>query len=447
VQNRKVFVGWFPVPFALAPCFEKEMRRTFWMRPLGDGHRRRRQRRQFSTFRRLWDDFRTFRLPVGLGFACLAGIQVRRLYKERNLDIDGRNASLAEKKDNLLKLPEFQEVCDTFVSNSVKYGPPYRWMSQIWGRMAKTQIPFQWMREAIFGSWVRLYNCNRDEMRYPLREYSSLSDFFLRPLKDGVRTIDNAAGSVVSPVDGEILHVGSIEMCEGNERDTSRYRLEQIKGVEFAMEDFLGRNPDQFNHKEGRKLQIVVLYLAPGDYHHFHSPVDWEVTQRRHFSDRLLSVRPWLVKKFPDLYTRNERVILNGRWEGGFFSLGAVGALNVGSIKIAFEEDLKTNVGSTIPYARPSIEFSERNYAVTVDCVKAQPLGSFCLGSTIVLVFESSKDFKSAVKPGEKIRVGDRIGTEKPKVPPQPFTNSPPWPGEARNILLRSQLRKQSREI
>lgn len=33
-----------------------------------------------------------------------------------------------------------------------------------------------------------------------------------------------------------------------------------------------------------RGLYYCVIYLKPGDYHRIHSPVDWNVLVRRHFS-------------------------------------------------------------------------------------------------------------------------------------------------------------------
>ena len=93
----------------------------------------------------------------------------------------------------------------------------------------------------------------------------------------------------VSPADGTVLHYGKVE---------NGY-LEQVKGVKYSLSQFLGpqswSNSSEDSSKSladyqksllknpNNELYHCVIYLAPGDYHRFHSPTNWRVKFRRHF--------------------------------------------------------------------------------------------------------------------------------------------------------------------
>lgn len=165
--------------------------------------------------------------------------------------------------------------------------------------------------------------------------------------------------------------------------------------------------------KDGNNLFFAVVYLAPGDYHRFHSPTNWVVEKRRHFAGELFSVSPYIAKRLANLFVLNERVVLFGRYRHGFMSMTPVGATNVGSIKIAFDRDLKTN---TLVQEKPEHGFVEASYKKSSRLLGGHPLkageemGGFSLGSTIVLVFEAPSSFKFDVKEGQTIKVGEALG-------------------------------------
>ncbi|KAI0319908.1 phosphatidylserine decarboxylase-domain-containing protein [Amylostereum chailletii] len=165
--------------------------------------------------------------------------------------------------------------------------------------------------------------------------------------------------------------------------------------------------------KPGNALFFTVIYLAPGDYHRFHSPTAWVVEKRRHFQGELFSVSPYVAKRMENLFVLNERVALLGRWRHGFFSMIPVGATNVGSIIVNFDQALRTNVRGRPP---PPGTFTEAVYSAASPVLNGQPLqpaqemGGFRLGSTVVLVFEAPKTFEFAVHAGQKVRVGQKLG-------------------------------------
>ncbi|KAF9806701.1 hypothetical protein IEO21_08576 [Rhodonia placenta] len=186
--------------------------------------------------------------------------------------------------------------------------------------------------------------------------------------------------------------------------------------AEMGAQPFLdrARGMSRYAVKPGHGLYFAVIYLAPGDYHRFHSPTAWVVEKRRHFVGDLFSVSPWMVKRLENLFVLNERVALLGRWKYGFFGMVPVGATNVGSIKINFDQALRTNVGARRP--PPTGTYSEAVYTAASPILRGQPLtkaeemGGFCLGSTIVLIFEAPEDFKFSVSTGQKVKVGEALG-------------------------------------
>ncbi len=161
---------------------------------------------------------------------------------------------------------------------------PLRGISRIWGYANGIDIPVP-LRKPLFSLYGYLFSCSLDEMQDPdLTHYSNLGEFFYRALKPGCRDVSTTA-SLVSPADGKILHYGPV----------FEDRVEQVKGITYSLDALLGNNPFSDSAKKthtyipskGNSLFSVVVYLAPGDYHRFHSPVEWNIARIRHFAGKI----------------------------------------------------------------------------------------------------------------------------------------------------------------
>ncbi|KAF8907729.1 phosphatidylserine decarboxylase 1 [Gymnopilus junonius] len=222
------------------------------------------------------------------------------------------------------------------------------------------------------------------------------------PMRFGQRTDASVDPTTTKPIQETLVHDASVAV--------------QMGAAGSSVSPTSARHP-----RPGHALFFAVIYLAPGDYHRFHSATAWVVEKRRHFVGELFSVSPWMAKRLENLFVLNERVALLGRWKYGFFSMVAVGATNVGSIKINFDQDLRTNTSMQRRSIPPPGAYTEATYAAASPLLRGQPLipgeemGGFCLGSTVVLVFEAPKDFAFTVQEGEKVRVGQRLG-DVPKI-------------------------------
>ncbi|KAI8739338.1 phosphatidylserine decarboxylase proenzyme [Biomphalaria glabrata] len=292
---------------------------------------------------------------------------------------------------------------------------PLKTLSRLWGKFNQMELPI-FLRKPLLGLYIWMFGCNIEEAEIEdLKLYRNLGEFFRRQLKPHVRPIDNEH-ILTSPADGKILYYGEVK----------NGILEQVKGVTYSLRGFLGPQTwtaspqvQDVSHisdedyqkvlslKPGNELYHVIVYLAPGDYHRFHSPATWTIHHRRHFPGELLSVNPGVARWLQGLFNFNERAVYTGEWEHGFFSMAAVGATNVGSIKIYCDEELETNTRTK----HPEYTYFDKRFTTPVEVEKGDMFGEFNLGSTMVLIFEAPSGFVFKVKEGDKIKYGRPLGT------------------------------------
>lgn len=211
------------------------------------------------------------------------------------------------------------------------------------------------------------------------QSFSSFNDFFTRKLKDGTRPVDTGAAVAVSPADGKILAYESIA-----NRDFI------IKGYRFNVNSFLDNASLAQKFRDGI---LVIIRLAPPDYHRFHFPVSGALSPVSRIDGDYYSVNPLAIGKMAEIFCLNKReyTVISSPLFGGVV-MAEVGATMVGSI-------IQTYPGNLAE--------------------KGEEKGYFKFGgSTVVLLFEkdkiridsdlltnTAKGFETAVRMGEKIGI------------------------------------------
>ena len=267
---------------------------------------------------------------------------------------------------------------------------PKTLISRVFGVLAEIFIP-KFLREFFFSTYSKIYKVNLDEVRNPLVEYPTFSSFFTRDLCEGARPI--AEEYFVSPVDGFCVEEGQI----------SDGLLIQAKGIAYSVSSLF--NESSLDGRFVNGDYFWTLYLAPGDYHHIHSPCDGLVNARLYVPGSLYPVNNFTRKIIPNLYSRNERVILNMSTPYGEVGVAFIGAMNVGSIGLSFENDFRANVFNS------ELKSNLRNFEEGIPVKKGGRLGTFYLGSTIILF--AKKEMLSSVLQvnGRSLKFGEALGS------------------------------------
>ena len=212
------------------------------------------------------------------------------------------------------------------------------------------------------------------EAEHAPSEYRSFRELFVRRLRPGTRQLNGDARVALCPVDG----------CLSSSGVADAGTLIQAKGIHFSVVDLVG------DEEVGEQLQggaYAVLYLRPKDYHRVHVPVSATLKRMRHIPGSLLPVQPSVVRNVDGLFVRNERVVfelVSEAW--GFFVVVCVGATAVGAIESPMQPD-----------------------ACDVTLEKGDEIAAFNLGSTVIVLWGSSRVQMEVNEIGREVRLGDAL--------------------------------------
>lgn len=203
------------------------------------------------------------------------------------------------------------------------------------------RIPIpRYVRSLIFKSFGKRYRVKFEDIEDSLESFTTFNQFFTRRVKQ--RQFPKTEETLIAPADSKII---SISKVTGNDvvlAKSVKYSLAHFLTGEFGK-NYSDADVQKLKHNPSSDLYSIVFYLAPGDYHRYHSMADSVLIDRVHVAGELFTVKDTFVSRFSGVYEVNERVVLNASWKHGFLSQVYVAATNVGTMSLNFDPDLNTN--------------------------------------------------------------------------------------------------------
>jgi len=184
--------------------------------------------------------------------------------------------------------------------------------------------------------FVQRFRIDMTEAVVPQGGFRSFSEFFFRKLRPEARPIGEG---FVSPADGKLLAFEDVgELCSFF-----------VKGERFTLPDFL-RDPALAEAYKGGSM--VIVRLAPNDYHRYHFPYAGRASAPTRIEGRYYSVSPYaLAKDFAKVFCQNKREFTRLETaDKGTLLVCPVGATMVGSIISTYPEGQQVEKGQEMGY-------------------------------------------------------------------------------------------------
>lgn len=260
--------------------------------------------------------------------------------------------------------------------------------SAVVGACARAPVPRP-LRAALYGAFARAVDARVDEAANELSEYPSFGDFFARKLRDGARPLDENA-AVVAPCDGVVAASGAI--VDGT--------LVQAKGRTYSVAELV-TVPSLAAALAGGAF--VTTYLSPRDYHRVHSPVDATLVGYHYVPGKRWPVSGRFMRHVDRLLAVNERVVIELSTAWGPAAVVMVAASGVGNMWLThLESDTRIwhESGEPRHVTVPSVELAA-----------GDELGSFLLGSTVVMLLPAGAPRLRSLGDGDVVRFGEGLVT------------------------------------
>jgi phosphatidylserine decarboxylase len=252
----------------------------------------------------------------------------------------------------------------TFATAQILRVLPRARLSRAAGRLADFSWPAP-LGRAVVGLYSRAYDVSVEECEQ--RDgWASFDDFFTRGLRPGARPIEQDPRVIVSPADGRLESMGTIDAG----------RTFTVKGRPYRVSDLVGDDKEAARYEGGGGC---VVYLSPRDYHRVHAPVSGLIHHVRSMPGDFFPVNSIGVRHVPNLFAVNRRIAIAidtpPETALGRVTVVMVAAMIVGRITVSGIPSRDVRVGDHVIDPPLYVE-------------RGSEIGMFHLGSTIVLFLE-----------------------------------------------------------
>ena len=271
--------------------------------------------------------------------------------------------------------------------------------------VAQRQSP--WFKNLLIRNFIARHDIDMGEALYENPEdYTSFNDFFARPLKRGMRLQPEDPNLISSPVDGTISQLGRIDGGQ----------IIQAKQHQYSLKALLAGS-DELAERFSNGL-FSTIYLSPSNYHRVHMPTAGTLQEMIYVPGSLYSVNAKATESIPGLHARNERVISIFTTDYGDMAVIMIGAMGVGSMETVWGGRINPGRETSLLVSHGLIKTDPRTTIRktyeddTIYLQRGDEMGLFKLGSTVIVLLASpAMNWLYQNQPGNKIQVGDALGS------------------------------------